>query len=329
MLASLPAKSINCCVTSPPYLGLRDYNVDGQLGHETSPELFVAELVSIFREIKRVLRNDGTVWLNIGDSYVTASTQSGGVDPKQPARRHGLRRRSSTSGLRPKNLIGIPWKVAFALQADGWFLRQDIIWSKPNAMPESVKDRCTRSHEYIFLLTKSKKYYYDSDAIMENLETDPKERYEERARVTGRGEQSGASARGGDRDKSGGFPPRKRGVPPRHEGKDNCSQSNLDNVERGGARNKRSVWSVATKPFKGTHFATFPTALIEPCILAGCPAGGTVLDPFFGAGTTGLVSERLHRNSIGIELNPEYAQMAYDRITGEASLLSQIKMEMR
>jgi len=263
-----------------------------------------------------------------------------------PARLHERVRRAGNigrawvpppAGLKQKNLIGIPWMVAFALRADGWFLRQDIIWHKPNPMPESVTDRCTKAHEYLFLLSKSERYHYDADAIMEELQTAASENYPARAKITGRGTQGAADARGSDRDKSGGFPPRKmvgsngpdrpsrgvppgaatrrRGLPPRHEAyADTSDQSGLDHAGRGFGRNKRSVWTVATQPFSEAHFATFPPALIEPCIKAGCPHGSTLLDLFGGAGTTALVAASLGRNATLIELNPEYAKLARARI---------------
>lgn len=291
-LRKMPADSVDCCVTSPPYFGLRDYGVDGQMGLETTPGEFVAGMVEVFREVRRVLRDDGTLWLNIGDTYQNAKGQSGGFDPKQPARRHLRAARPqdrALPGLKPKDLIGIPWMLAFALRADGWYLRQDIIWSKPNAMPEPVKDRCTAAHEYIFLLTKSSRYHYDAGAVAEAAVSDH------------------ASGNGFKRDARLSF-----------QNADGSTRGNAkawDDV--GGTRNRRSVWTVPVKPFLDAHFATFPAALIEPCILAGCPAGGTVLDPFGGAGTTGLVADRLGRNAILIELNPEYAAMARKRIDSD------------
>lgn len=262
MLATLPEKSVHCVVTSPPYFGLRDYGVSGQLGLEPTPEEFVAAMVEVFRDVRRVLRDDGTLWLNLGDSY-------GGK----------------------KQLLGIPWRVAFALQTDGWYLRQDIIWHKPNPMPESVKDRCTKAHEYIFLLSKELRYFFDADAIKEIASEfgKPSVRKE-----TGRRFRD-ANAGIGD------------GMRTRPVGR-TCG-----NPER---RNKRSVWVVIPKPFKGAHFATFPPNLIEPCVLAGCPSGGTVLDPFGGSGTTGLVAQAHGRSAILCELNPEYATMARERIDG-------------
>lgn len=327
-LRTLPDESVHCVVTSPPYFGLRDYGVDGQIGLEPTPAEFVAAMVEVFREVRRVLRSDGTLWLNLGDSYSSGRGEAHGVDPKNGARRFGKRPQDGKlDGFKPKDLIGIPWRVAFALQADGWWLRQDIIWAKPNPMPESVQDRCTKAHEYVFMLSKSSRYHFDADAIAGSLQTDESENYPARARITGRGGQGAADARGNDRAKSGGFPPRSRGVPPRHAQYESSDQSGLDDVGRGGTRNKRSVWTVATQPFKEAHFATFPPALVEPCILAGCPAGGTVLDPFGGAGTTGLVADRIGRNAILIELNPAYAEMAERRIRDEQPMFADISME--
>ena len=281
-LATLPDSSVNCVVTSPPYFGLRDYGRAGQIGLEPTPDEFVAAMVEVFRDVRRVLRDDGTVWLNLGDSYWTAKGASCGSDPKQGARRGWARPqdRPAPDSLKPKDLIGIPWRVAFALQADGWYLRQDIIWHKPNPIPESVRDRCTKAHEYVFMLTKSPRYFYDADAV--------KERAIQAGRV--RADKCGGSKGDAIHHSPGGV----------FTGSD--------------TRNRRSVWTITTKPFKGAHFATFPSDLIEPCILAGCPIGGTVLDPFGGAGTTGLVAQAHGRNAILCELNPEYAEMARDRI---------------
>lgn len=333
VMRAMPAQSVHCCVTSPPYFGLRDYGVDGQLGLEATPDEFVADMVEVFREVRRVLRDDGTLWLNLGDSYAG----SWGAQSRDHAGKHApnisaisanqiiaaQRKASGTgsipkgSGLKPKDLIGIPWRVAFALQADGWYLRQDIIWHKPNPMPESVTDRCTKAHEYLFLLSKSQRYHYDADAICEGRTSDE----------DANGFRGGSYV-GGDID-NGQMGKRKtvgnkrvRGVPPRHAQYSTSDQSGLDDVGRGGVRNRRSVWSIATMPFKEAHFATFPPALVEPCILAGCPVGGTVLDPFGGAGTTGLVADRLQRDAVLIELNPEYAEMAKRRIFNDAPLFA-------
>jgi DNA modification methylase len=331
VLKTLPDESVHCVVTSPPYFGLRDYGtaqweggdpecehlpedrggrfatpvsakqrsntgsgtasnrdcscgahrIDSQIGLDPTPDEYVAQMVTVFREVRRVLRKDGTAWLNLGDCYggpkgYTATRQ--GMDFGRAAGG------SCFMGTTAKQLLGIPWRVAFALQADGWWLRQDIIWSKPNPMPESVTDRCTKAHEYIFLLSKSAKYYYDQEAI--------------RDEPTGRTD------------------------PIRHFGKGEHAKSHWPNYQPDGlvGRNKRSVWEISTQPFSEGHFATFPPALIEPCILAGCPKGGTVLDPFGGAGTTGLVADRLGRDAILIELNEAYADMARNRIERDAPL---------
>jgi DNA modification methylase len=286
-LREIEAGSVQCCVTSPPYFGLRDYGVAGQIGMEPTPDEFVSALVAVFREVRRVLRDDGTLWLNLGDSYAAQGGKQVAqtkwqVEGASDGQNAGQSRRAP-GGLKPKDLIGIPWRVAFALQADGWYLRQDIIWNKPNPMPESVRDRCTKAHEYLFLLSKSPQYYFDTDAISE----------ESVKGASGSVFNSGKTAA--------------------HQ------LGRSSNVERAESerRNKRSVWTVATQPFKEAHFATFPPALIEPCILAGSRGGDLVLDPFMGAGTTGLVAQRLGRRWIGCELNPEYAAMAERRIAGE------------
>ena len=290
VLKTMPSQSINTCVTSPPYWGLRDYGVDGQLGLEPTPEEYVANLVEVFREVRRVLRDDGTLWLNLGDSYNGSKMNRSGQHGYKDGRSNKDKRFSvgGVEGLKPKDLVGIPWMVAFALRADGWYLRQDIIWHKPNPMPESVKDRCTKAHEYIFLLTKKKKYFYDAEAIKEKQSGEIKTR-----RFSSDG---GAKARAMGKHISGG-----------NEG---TGAKWTDT----GFRNKRSVWTIPTKPFKEAHFATFPPDLIKPCILAGCPVGGTVLDPFAGSGTTLLVAMQHHRKSIGIELNPEYIEIAKRRL---------------
>jgi len=309
-LRELPDESVHCCVTSPPYWGLRDYGVDGQLGLEKTPDEYVAKMVEVFHEVRRVLRKDGTLWLNLGDSYNAAGRDGHGtrVGYKQNTNRaSGSGKdnvRPSDGSLKPKDLIGIPWRVAFALQADGWWLRQDIIWHKPNPMPESVRDRCTKSHEYIFMLSKSARYYYDADAIKEiSIYGDPRKPYCP-GQVDNRGD-------GHDRDGGKIRPSVKRGD---FNGKTNI----LDGREAFRAitdyRNKRSVWTVATAPFKEAHFATFPPDLITPCILAGCPDGGVVLDPFGGSGTTAEVSLKTGRKFYLIELNADYITLAQKRI---------------
>lgn len=308
-LRLLPAGSVQTCVTSPPYFGLRDYGHEGQIGLEQTPEAFVAELVAVFREVRRVLRDDGTLWLNLGDSYASSTKGSGGTNPdtsplqagKGKANRQAFDPRKVDCGVPDKNLLGIPWRVAFALQADGWYLRQDIIWHKPNPMPESVTDRCTKAHEYIFLLSKSERYFFDADAIGDPFVMP------EGGKTIARGAHGSSQARAVD------------GQPDR---------SNIGGFSRTKElRNRRSVWTITTKPFSGAHFATFPPDLVEPCILAGSKPGDTVLDPFGGAGTTGLVADRLGRRAILCELNPEYAAMARDRIAHEAGMFSQIIAE--
>ena len=311
ILKTLPDESVNCCVTSPPYYGLRDYGVDGQLGLEKTPEEYVAKMVEVFREVRRVLRRDGTLWLNLGDSYGAASNRNGigSADPKwggentKRIAKHG--KIDIQTGLKPKNLIGIPWRVAFALQADGWYLRSDIIWAKGNPMPESVTDRPTKAHEYIFLFAKSERYFYDADAIREP------HTHKDAVRNTG------------DWAKSVKEPGYADALPEAKKANRSCAMSRpKDYIGNINGRNKRTVWNINTKPFSEAHFAVFPPDLIKPCILAGCPEGGTVLDPFFGSGTTGLVCSRLNRQYIGIELNGEYIEMARRRIEGDAPLLN-------
>lgn len=308
LLAAMPDQSVHCCVTSPPYFGLRDYGVAGQIGLEPTPDAFVAEMVAVFREVRRVLRDDGTCWLNLGDSY-SGSGKGGNPDDSKSKGFVGNSQREAAStafagddrlyGLRPKNLIGIPWRVAFALQADGWYLRQDIIWAKPNPMPESVTDRCTKAHEYLFLLSKSARYFYDAEAIKEP------------ATWTRENNPDWQTQRAATNAKKGA-------------GNRNAADGGFTGWSAEDGRNRRSVWTVATQPFSEAHFATFPPALIEPCILAGCPKGGTVLDPFGGAGTTGLVADRHGRNAVLIELNPEYAEIATKRIRGDAGMFADV-----
>jgi DNA modification methylase len=287
-LKSLPDGVINTCITSPPYYALRDYGADGQIGLEQTPEEYVQKLVDVFREVRRVLRDDGTLWLNLGDSYVSNPgdrTKVGGFqanpDVDRAKAESAMSRNKKTAGLKQKDLIGIPWMVAFALRNDGWYLRQDIIWHKPNPMPESVSDRCTKSHEYIFLLSKSKTYYYDAESIKEPVKQD----WGTRDRTNGKYHNNGT------------------GLNP-HTG----LQKSYEKA------NKRSVWSITTKPFHGAHFATFPPDLIEPCVIAGSPEEGIILDPFFGSGTTGLVAMKNKRKYIGCELNSDYISIAEERL---------------
>ena len=310
VLRTMADESVHCCVTSPPYFVLRDYGVAGQIGREPSPEAFVAEMVAVFREVRRVLRDDGTLWLNLGDSYAGSNTI-------------GSR---SVDGLKAKDLIGIPWRVAFALQADGWYLRQDIIWHKPNPMPESVTDRCTKAHEYVFLLSKSARYYFDAGAIKESVAPSQIGRVREDVIGGTSHVERGQHSKGGAYRTAGNKSHKYVDAYATSETEEHRTKAGLMAVADVAyeTRNKRSVWTIATQPFKEAHFATFPPALIEPCILAGCPEGGTVLDPFGGAGTTGLVADRLKRNAILIELNPEYAAMARQRIMRDAPLLTEV-----
>ncbi len=300
-LKKLEDQSINTCITSPPYWGLRNYNdEEKQLGMEDTPEDFVLNLVKVFREVKRVLRDDGTVWLNLGDSYNTTQAGNKTWGDGVGANKHYVdgsipKKRNLIQGLKKKDLIGIPWRVALALQQDGWYLRQDIIWHKPNPMPESVRDRCTKAHEYIFLLSKSPKYYYDHEAIKEGSV---------RARSIPKGKKYSSELAD---NKIGG----------KH------TRETLNEKPVAAKKNKRSVWKVSTKPFKGAHFATFPKDLIEPCVLAGCPEGGTVLDPFGGSGTTGIVAAQHNRNAVLLELNQEYIDLANARINKELGMFGQ------
>lgn len=295
-LRTLDADSVHCCVTSPPYFCLRDYGVPGQIGQEGTPEEYIARLVEVFHEVHRVLRPDGTLWVNIGDSYTSGGRKTRDHDKKLPARAAN-QRPGTPDGLKPKDLIGIPWMLAFALRSEGWYLRQDIIWHKPRCIPESVRDRCTRSHEYIFLLSKSERYFFDADAIKEPTAESTKIRMAQDI-----AHQAGSSRQ-----------PNKTNGPLKPGGD-------------GVARNKRSVWSICPAYFKGAHFAVYPEGLVEPCVLAGCPEGGTVLDPFTGSGTTGAVAKRLRRNFIGIELNPEYREMALARIGATEVEYEQMKL---
>lgn len=310
VLKTLDRESVNCIITSPPYYALRDYGVDEQIGLEATPEEYISRLAEIFDEAKRVLCGDGTLWLNLGDSY--GGSGKGAAHYPENAKRY---KQGSNRGLlnsqvlrtcgRTKNLLGIPWRVAFELQSRGWILRQDIIWNKPNPMPESVTDRCTKAHEYVFLFSKSLKYFFDAEAIKE-------------PRVQ---EEDANGFRGGSY--VNGCPSKRKTVGnTRYGGRkytenpDAFFRTKSGNLydESHTLRNKRSVWTIATTPFKGAHFATFPLELVRPCVLAGCPANGTVLDPFFGAGTVGVVCREENRYYVGIEINPEYVRIARRRI---------------
>ena len=281
-LKTMPDKSIQMCVTSPPYYGLRDYGVDGQIGLEKTPNEYIAKLVEIFREVKRVLKDDGILWVNIGDSYAGSGGaggdyNNGGLKDGQPKWKSKLDIKASN--LKPKDLIGIPWMLAFALRSDGWYLRQDIIWAKPSPFPESVKDRCTKSHEYIFLLSKSAQYYYNADAIKVKAVT------------------SVNSVRNG------------------HGNSADCKRGRI--VTFSDMVNRRDVWPISTKPYKGSHFAVFPPEIPRLCILAGSKPGDTILDPFAGSGTTGAVAISLRRMAVLCELNVEYVGLIRERITNK------------
>lgn len=302
VLREFPDASVDCCVTSPPYFGLRDYGCDGQIGLEKSPESYIDSLVSVFAEVRRVLKDSGTLWVNIGDTYngYKGNATCSNFETMYAGHRHQPARTPSfgleAKNLKQKDLIGIPWMLAFALRSDGWYLRQDIIWAKTNPMPESVKDRCTKSHEYIFLLSKSRHYYFDSAAISEPVATTTVKRLVQSKAPRYGGKKYTATPDKFYRTKSG-----------------NAYQFRAN-------RNKRDVWTVSTKACKEAHFATFPLKLIQPCILSGCPEGGVVLDPFIGSGTTAIVAAKLGRRYIGIELNPEYVEIANRRIINEQGL---------
>jgi DNA modification methylase len=301
-LSTMGDDTVHCCVTSPPYWNLRDYGVNGQIGMEPTPEAYVETIVDVFRAVRRVLRPDGTLWLNLGDSYASGGRGGGGAFMKERGNKawkgqSGLTGwRSPPPGLKHKDLVGIPWRVALAMQADGWYLRQDIVWHKPNAMPESVRDRCQRAHEYMFLLSKSSQYYYDLEAV--------KVPCAEKTRS-----HRGGGLVGGKRDHDD------------QTGRVASSNWGKSKKPRVGNEwvNRRSVWSISTRGFRGAHFATFPPDLIAPCILAGCPDNGVVLDPFAGTGTTAVVASQHHRKSILIELNPEYVALARQRLNCETS----------
>lgn len=299
-LKKLPDGSIHCCVTSPPYYALRDYGVDGQIGREATPRQYIERLSGVFAEVYRVLRNDGTLWLNIADTYCGTGNKGNLWEPENPDGRNGQKvsLAQRVAGCKQKDMLGIPWMLAFALRDRGWYLRNDIIWQKGNAMPENVKDRLTRSYEHIFLLTKSRKYYFDALAIAQPIAADTARRY-----MAGRG----------NGHKYAGTVPGQEGIQkinrPRKPG--DIKESDISPY-----RNCRDVWLINTVSYRGGHYAAYPPKLAERCILAGCPVGGIVLDPFFGSGTTGLVAAENGREYIGIELNAEYCGLAEKRIGG-------------
>jgi DNA modification methylase len=299
--------SIQTVVTSPPYWGLRDYGDENQIGLETTPQEFIEQLCLVFDEVWRVLKDDGTIWVNLGDSYAGSGAGGGG---NRKGNEHGqhdafveIGRPATPNGLKAKDLVGIPWRFAFAMQARGWYLRQDIIWAKPNPMPESVTDRCTKSHEYIFLLTKNSRYYYDNEAVREPI-------------------KETTNGKTGVR-RSGDSKTRSR----EHWGVPHDPQNVIVEYDEIKGANKRSVWNVNTKPYKDAHFATYPPELITPCILAGSREGDTVLDPFSGSGTTGEVALQNGRNYIGLELNPDYAKLSEKRLTQAVGMFGQVSLE--
>lgn len=346
-LKDVPDGIADMCVTSPPYYGLRNYNHDSQIGLEETPEQYVEQLVQVFREVKRILKPEGTLWLNLGDSYAGGGGASGHNETTKnlgakTSSYGAVKSGGKTYGLKPKDLIGIPWAVAFALRADGWYLRQDIIWQKPNPMPESVTDRCTKAHEYIFLLSKSKHYYYDAEAIQEPANYDGRkdtmmkgsEKYANGYFPTDINRQS-LAVKAHERwraNKEGVLIRNKRSVWEQKEDDNyNAWQWLFQNASEDvilplwqkyidDQSQKNSVWKVTTKPFYGAHFATFPEELIEPCIKAGCPEGGLILDPFGGAGTTGLVARKLNRNYLLCELNDQYVDLTKKRISNELGM---------
>jgi DNA modification methylase len=338
VLPTLEAESVQCCITSPPYWGLRDYGCVGQLGLERTPEEYVEKMVAVFRAVRRVLKDDGTAWLNLGDCYATGAGKVGecpgggeqgerwkggrGMNTKQPKWATALGpicqpNRMPLHGLKPKDLVGIPWRVAFALQADGWYLRSDIIWSKPNPMPESVTDRPTKAHEYLFLLSKSERYYYDAAAIAEPVSDAMRAQMAQGYNGTATkdyesaGVQNPSSVKARILARASGkvYTAQAYGEHPQSEPRGPASNFGLPLN-----RNRRSVWTINTQPFPGAHFAVMPEALVEPCVKAGSKPGDVVLDPFAGAGTVGAVCERYDRRFIGIELNPAYVEMAERRI---------------
>jgi DNA modification methylase len=313
-----PDNFFHCCVTSPPYWGLRDYGVNGQLGLEETPQLFIENMMQVFKEVKRVLRNDGTIWINIGDSYSNGGRSSRDGNPKYPGGRSNKNR--PDAGLKPKDLVGIPWMVAFALRADGWYLRDCIIWHKPNPMPESVTDRTTKAHEYIFLLSKSHKYYYNAAAIREPAAASSIKRWAQDIEQQAGSDRVPGKTNGAMKAVGGPRKDKQRGHSRRHAGFNDRWDLMTTAEQQAYGANKRSVWTISTKPFHDAHFATFPEELPHTCILAGCPEQGNVLDPFMGAGTTGLTARKLQRNYVGFELNPEYIAIAERRLRNELGM---------
>ena len=313
VLKSLPDNSIDCCVTSPPYYALRDYGCDGQIGLEETPEKYIESLCDVFSEVRRVLTPEGTLWLNIGDSYNGNKVGNTEVVKNKKVSESNDFHKKLWGGAKPKDLIGIPWMLAFALRSQGWYLRQDIIWQKGNPLPESVTDRCTKSHEYIFLLSKSQKYYFDYESIMEPCADQSRTNYACGNRTNGINKDRNDNDFG---ERSKNWKPRTKNC--QYDGQKpnsfHLSRENGEPDKEYYVRNKRDVWSVNVKPCSEAHFATYPFELIKPCILAGCPENGIVLDPFMGSGTTAIVARSLNRNYLGVELNPEYIKIAHKRL---------------
>ena len=301
ILKTLPDESVHCCVTSPPYYALRDYGIDGQIGRESTPTEYIARLTEVFSEVRRVLRSDGTLWIVISDTYAGTGSNGTYVDPKNPIARSGQNTalNHKVEGCKSKDMIGIPWLLAFALRDSGWYLRNDIIWVKGNPMPESVKDRCSRCYEHIFLLSKSKKYFFDYQAISEPL-----------APATIARMKRGNSGNSKYNQLVPGQP-----HPQSLNRKREYGEITDDMIKP--YRNKRDVWQINTVQYRGAHYAAYPPKLVETCLLAGCPEGGIVLDPFMGSGTTGMVAQNMNRHFVGIELNPDFTELAYKRIRGE------------
>lgn len=322
VLQTLPDASVDCIVTSPPYFALRDYGHAQQIGRESTPTAFVDALVNVMRDARRVLNPAGNMLVNMGDTYQCAKGQSGGVDPKNSARRHGLRATDVTiAGLKPKDLIGVPWMLAFALRADGWYLREGIVWHKPNGMPSSATDRCTLSHEYVFHLTRRRRYTWNHKAIREPYAESTRKEFERPYEGKGRkayeadGVQNPSNLKRRMVDKQ-------RGHSRTHAGFNDRWDSMSKEQQMADGANARSVWTIATEPSPYDHFAVMPRALARKCIMAGCPAGGVVLDPFAGVATTGVVALEEGRSFVGIELNPKYHAIGRERLAGVAPLLA-------
>ena len=339
-LRQMPDNSVDCCITSPPYYALRDYGCEGQIGLEDTPQAYIDRLTEVFMEVYRVMKPTGTLWVNIGDSYNGNKKGNTEANKNKRVAESNHFEKKLLDGAKQKDLIGIPWMLAFSLRNEGWYLRQDIIWSKPNAMPESVKDRCVKSHEYIFLLSKSQKYYFDYEQIQEKAVTcencptgiernrlfdyDSKQNNHPEAYLINRTQKQGYAKAGGHRDQSGGYPMRTKncqydGQTPNsmHLRRENGLPDNQYYV-----RNKRDVWSVNTKPDLNAHFAVYPEELIRPCVLAGCPVGGVILDPFMGSGTTARCARRWGRHYIGFELNQEYIKIINEKTNVETDMFA-------